>query len=159
MAIFVPGIRCPVCGRDIKAADDAAMFPPFVSNRADPLYLFNDAVVHMSCFREHRLAEAAQARLEVHREMTNPKNRTCLICGEQITEPDDYLAFGHLVGDPKHPLYSLNYAQFHRSCVGRWPAFADVIDNLEALDRSGEWKGDALKRLIKELRLIRSGAS
>ena len=153
MAIFVPGIRCSLCGRAIQSADDAVMFSPFVSNQADPLYVFNDAVVHVACFREHPLAEAARARYEEVRERTNPKNRLCFVCGEQITNPDDYLAFGHLVDDPKHPLHSLNYAQFHRSCLGSWSALSDTIRNLETLDHSGTWKGDALKRLIKELRL------
>lgn len=129
------------------------MFPPFVSNQADPLFVFHDAAVHADCFRKHPLAEAAQARYEELRERTNPKNRPCFICGAQITNPDDYLAFGHLVDDPKHPLHAFNYAQFHRSCLGNWSGLADVLRDLEALDRSGTWKGDALKRLIKEIRL------
>lgn len=135
------------------------MFPPFVGNQADPLYVFNDAAVHATCFRKHPLAEAAQARYEELRERTSPRNRTCLICDERISNPDDYLAFGHLVDDTKHTLHSLNYAQFHRSCLSSWSALADVLRNLETLDQSGTWKGDALKRLIKDLRLARSGVS
>ena len=151
MAIYIPGIRCSLCGRVIPAGDDAVMFPPFVSNQADPLYVFNDGVFHVACFGGHALAEAAQARYEEHRERTKPGNRSCFVCGEQITNPDDYLAFGHLVDTPKHPLHSLNYSQFHRSCLGSWSALSDAIRNLEALDQSGTWKGNALKRLIKEL--------
>ena len=135
------------------------MFAPFVGNEADPLFVFSDAAVHVGCFRKHPLAEAVQARYEELRERTNPKNRSCFVCGEQITNPDDYLAFGHLVDDPKHPLHSLNYAQFHRSCLGSWPALSDAIRNLESLDQAGTWKGDALKRLIKELRLAHSSVS
>jgi hypothetical protein len=151
--MFVPGTRCPLCGQGIQSASDAVMFSPFVSNQADPLFVFNDATVLAGCFRKHPLGETAQARYEELRERTNPTNRSCFVCGSQITNPDDYLAFGHLVDDPKHPLHSFNYAQFHRSCLGHWSALADVLRYLEALDQSGTWKGDALKRLIKELRV------
>ena len=152
MAIFVAGTRCPLCGQAIQSVVDAVMFPPFVSNQADPLFVFNDAAIHAACFRNHPLADVAQARYEELRDRTDPKNRPCFVCGAQITDPDDYLGLGHIVDDPKQQLHKFNYAQFHRSCVGGWSALADLLRDLEALDASGKWKGDALKRVIRELR-------
>jgi hypothetical protein len=149
--MFIPGIPCPLCSKAIQSASDAIGFSPFVSNAADPLFVFNDAAVHVECFHKHPLAKAAQVRYEEVR--TRAKDRACFVCGAQIMSPDDYLAFGYLLDDLKHPLYPLNYAQFHRSCLGTWSALPEAIRNLEALNNSVTWKGDALTRLIKELHL------
>lgn len=145
-------MRCVISGRTIGSVDDAVMFPPFVSNQADPLFVFSDAVVHAEAFRRHPLAAAAQARYEETRQRTGPGKRICFSCERQIVDPDDHLAAGFLIDDESHPLYRFNYAQFHRSCLAEWPELSSLVRNLEEFDQSGAWKGDGLKWLIKELR-------
>jgi hypothetical protein len=126
------------------------MFSPFVVNQADALYVFNDAAVHAACFNKHPLAAQARSRHEEFRRQS--QNRQCSVCAKQITNPDEWIGLGHLVDNPDHPLHRFNYAQFHRSCLGRWSVLPEVIRNLEALEQSGTWKGDVLKWLVKELR-------
>lgn len=151
MAIFVPGMRCAISGRTINSASEAVAFPPFVANEADPLYVFSDAVVHAEVFRTHPLAAEIQGRLEEARQRTAPGSRRCLICGQLVTDPDNYLGLGHLVEDRAHPLYRFNYAHFHRSCLAARSGLPDLMRELDELDQSGAWKGDGLKRLMSAL--------
>ena len=148
MATFVPGMKCAISGRPITDIKEAVVFPAFVSNEGDPLYVFSDAIVHAAAFRTHPLAAAAQARYEEARRRSAPDKRHCLICSRLIVDPDDYLGLGHLVDDQNHALYRFNYAHFHRSCLAEWDRWRQLVSDLEALNQSGSWKGDALKRLI-----------
>jgi hypothetical protein len=152
MAIFVPGMRCAISGRPIASAGEAVVFSAFVANEADSLYRFSDAVVHGDAFRAHPLAGLVQARFEEARRRAAPASRLCLICGELIKRPDDYVGLGYLVDDPEHPLHRFNYAHFHRSHLAGWPKLSGLIAELVRLDASGAWKGDALKRVIGVLR-------
>jgi hypothetical protein len=151
VAIFIPGARCPISGMVIESSKDAVLFPPFVGNKADPLYVFSDAVIHVDAFRAHPLAAKVEARLAEARDRSGPGKRPCFVCGTQILDHHDYLGLGHLVEDASHPLWSYNYAHFHRHCVFAWPKTSELVAELAALDQSGAWEGDVLKRLIDEL--------
>jgi hypothetical protein len=60
MAIYIEGeTRCMICGEAINERSDAILFPSFVMNEKDPLYVFNDAVVHETCFKNHQDANKA----------------------------------------------------------------------------------------------------
>src|SRR5262245_10041936 len=97
MALFIPGMHCAISGKTIRRIEDAVLFPPFISNEADPLFIFSDAVVDRETFLKHPLAAEAQKRLEEGQARTAPDKRRCLICGELITHPDDYVGLGYLV--------------------------------------------------------------
>jgi hypothetical protein len=152
MAMFISGMRCVISGRPIASAIEAVAFPPFVANEADPLHVFSDAVVHADVFRTHPLAAQAQARLEEARRRTAPGNRRCLICGQLITDPDNYFGLGYLIDDPGHPLFQFNYAHFHSSHLANWVELPALITEIDTLDKSGAWQGDGLKRLMSVLR-------
>jgi DNA-directed RNA polymerase subunit N (RpoN/RPB10) len=154
MATFIPGMRCAISGRVIGSASEAVAFPPFVANESDPLYIFSDAVIHADVFRTHALAADAQSRLEEARQRTAPSNRRCFICGQLITDPDNYFGLGYLVESRASPLSRFNYAHFHRSCLATWQGLPELIADIEQLDSSGAWKGEALKRLIAALRAV-----
>ena len=154
MATYIAGMRCAISGRLIESVKEAVAFPPFVANEADPLYVFSDAVVHADVFRTHPLAADAQARVEEARQRTAPSNRRCFICNQPITDPDNYMGLGYLVGDRSSPLSRFNYAHFHRSCLATWQGLSELIREIEKLDSSGAWKGEALKRSIASLRSV-----
>jgi hypothetical protein len=154
MAIFIPGMRCALSGRTVASREELVAFPAFVANEADPLFVFSDAVIHIDAFRQHPLAEAAQARLEEGLQRTPPRNRRCLACANQILDVNDYVGVGHLTPDREQPLYRFNYAQFHRTCLSSWPGRANLVAALDLLEQSGTWRGGALKRTIHQLREI-----
>lgn len=152
MAIFVPGIRCSISGREISSAEEAVLFPAFVANEADPLYIFSDAVIHKEIFDTHPLSASANARLAEVACRALPANRRCRICKKLVENPDDFIGLGHLVAVEDHPLHEWNYACFHRSCLVGWSDRERLVGLLEALDKSGNWRGAGLRRLIKMLR-------
>jgi hypothetical protein len=155
MAIFIPGMSCSISGEKIQSASDAVMFPAFVSNEADPVHVFSDAVIRADVFNAHPLATVAQARYEEFRRRTSPQARSCSICGQRITDPENYLALGYLVDAPGHCLHRHNYAHFHRTCLATWSGLSPLVHALEDLNRSGAWKGDALRRSIEDLASLR----
>jgi hypothetical protein len=144
-------MACVLSGRPINSASEAVMFPPFVANEADPLHVFSDAVIHAEAFRAHPLAAAAQARYDEARVRLAPANRQCLICGQVVVDPEDYLGLGHLTESPAHPLYRFNYGHFHMSHLPGWEHLNFLISELAKLDRSRGWRGDALKHSIAVL--------
>jgi hypothetical protein len=154
MAIVIPGVRCAISGRPIGSVKDAVAFPAFIANEADPLHIFSDAVMHADVFRTHPLAAQVQARFEEARQHVAPNSRRCFVCTELITDPDNYIGLGHLVESRSSPLDRFNYAHFHRSCLATWPGLPQLVAELEKLDSSGGWKGDALKRLIMSLQAV-----
>lgn len=156
MAIFVPGMRCSISGQLIDSASDAVMFPAFVANEADPLHVFSDAVIKKQVFELHPLAAEAQARYAELERSTRPQARSCFVCGRHIADPDNYIGLGHLVSAPANRLYRYNYAHFHRTCLASWSELPSLISALEGLDRSGTWRGDALRNVIEDLASVRA---
>lgn len=103
MAIFIPGITCLLCGKPVLSAAEAVTFCPFVGDRADPLFVFSDAVVHVSCFARHPLsAEATRWHDEAlrHRKVAD---QPCSACGRPVVDPDDFFATGLLTRAPDNP--------------------------------------------------------
>ena len=153
MAIVIEGkTLCGICEKTIEAGQRIIAFPAFAPNELDPLRVFNDAAFHEECFYRHPLAEKALARKEKLFERTGPGHRFCLICGRDITNPDEYMIFGHLTDDETHALYQYNYAQFHRSCLSHWSELPYIYAQFEKLKESGTWRGKALEWLLSELK-------
>ncbi len=156
MAIFIPGSKCAITGRPIEMARDATMFPSFISNKNDPLYIFNDAIVCTVEFHKHPLSRKALARYNEYIEKNSPERRICYICNKPILFADEYLGLGHLTDESSNPLHQFNYAHFHRSCLIKWTGLPKLIHDIEIMDQSGEWGGDSLKFLLKDIRNLNS---
>lgn len=69
MAIFIPGMKCPLCKNPITAEEGRRLFPPFVTDPRDPLFVFHDATVHEACFARHPLSK------DVERATTSARGR------------------------------------------------------------------------------------
>jgi hypothetical protein len=135
------------------------VFPLFVANENDPLFLFNEAVVHLSCFSSHPLADEAEARLSLLRTMYEPANRVSFISGKPfldssgklLIDPDDYFGFGFITSDVSDPLYEFNLKQCRKPELAKWPQKTWLVTELRRLNNSGQWKGCGLTRMIKEI--------
>jgi hypothetical protein len=130
--------------------DRPAMFPPFVGNAKDPLFLFSDGVFHQQCFVIHPLARDVQARLSDLRERTGPGHRTCAVCSEEIRNADEYVGFGFIASEPE-TVRRLNYLQFHRGHLRDWDELAAAHETLTVLLKSGDWEGPGVGKLVGEL--------
>jgi hypothetical protein len=113
VALILEGkTTCPICGKVLKTGEEIMGFPAFVSNQADPLLLFNDAGFHKDCVLAHALWPTLNWRMREYDEKTGPGHRKGLVCGEEITHPDEYFGLGHLTDNPAHALFQFNYAHF-----------------------------------------------
>jgi predicted nucleic acid-binding Zn ribbon protein len=151
MAIFVPGIPCPVCGKPILATDEKVMFSPFVANEADPMFLFSDGVFHEKCFHWHPLAATVEFYYHQFTAQNKMANRKCLVCHEAINDPNDYLAFACLTSDSSNSLFPYNFARFHRSCLNRWPELPNITGILKDQFASGVSKGKGMEWVLRIL--------
>lgn len=158
MAVFVEGMACTLCGKPMHGGQDLVAFESFVPNLLDPIAAFNDGVFHVACFRAHPLADQAVARSNEVQERALDRPPRCAICERTIGDPDDYLAFGHLIADQTHPLFPYNYLQVHLSCLQDWPETPRVQKLLEDLQRSGAWEGPALTNLLAQMEKAQSGS-
>jgi hypothetical protein len=153
MAIVILGkTPCLLCGEVIREGQEVVAFPLITSNELDPLWKLSDGAFHAECFRRHPQAGKATARYVEIQERTGPGHRYCIVCGGEVTQPDQYFTLGHLTDDRRHPLYQHNYSQFHRACLANWTDLEQVSDQLEVFERSGAWRGEALGWILDILR-------
>jgi hypothetical protein len=152
MAVFIVGRTCcPLCERVIKEGEDIISFSPFVANQLDPLWIFSDGVFHADCFHREPLSHKALERYQEIRRRLGPGNRFCVVCEEEIKDPDNYFTLGYLTEDESEPLYKYNYTQVHRSCLSNWPELSRVFAEIDKFNISGKWEGDALDRILADL--------
>jgi hypothetical protein len=142
---------CSLCGKVLHHEQKVVSFPPFVHNERDPLLLFHDAAFHEDCFSKHHFADRVLRRVTEMQQRIGPGNRACVVCSNQVKDPDDYFALGHLTDDEKHALFKYNYLQAHRSCLAKWPELPFLCRELERLNKSDTWGGKVLERLVTEL--------
>lgn len=153
MAIILTGqTRCGLCNELIEESDPTVAFPAFIVNEADPLFLFSDAAFHESCFLKHPLSKEVMQLYNKWLSETGPGNRKCAVCGEEITDPDDYVLIDHLTHQPSSPSFKYNFTHLHRSHLNDWPDRLDLIDLLEGHADLEDWKGEYLKDLVATLK-------
>jgi hypothetical protein len=152
MAILLRGTTtCPICGRVIEAEDDAVTFPHFILNEKDPLFALSDAACHAACLKANPLGVAMLAAADGYYKNTGPGKRVCVVCGEQVLNPNDYLLIGYL-GDPSVvPLGKFNYTHLHKSHIGDWKQVDEFLTLAKAALASGQWRGNALAEIIREI--------
>lgn len=152
MSLLIHGMtRCPVCGLVIEEGQRAVSFPAFVWNEADPLAIFNDASLHQQCFQAHPLREQMETAVAELEAKVGSGRRRCVVCTQEVTDPNDYLLVPRLTSDRSDPLARFSFTHLHRSHVRQWQELGELLSRLSELHTSGIWKGDGLRFLIKEL--------
>jgi hypothetical protein len=144
MAVFVPGMKCTLCGLPMSAGDETVLFPPFVANRHDPLFKFSDAAVHALCLERDPLGSLASELRSAASRNADVSRRRCEACGELVSSPDDYVGFGLLTSNPASVLFPFNFVHLHRTHVGRWSRFQEFSRAIAALQESEGWEGPRL---------------
>jgi hypothetical protein len=70
MAIFVPGMKCPLCNQAIARDQARRLFPPFVKDERDPLFVFHDATVHDDCYVRDPRFQAVERAMAIRKRST-----------------------------------------------------------------------------------------
>jgi len=150
MALLFRGkTQCSLCNNIIQPEDDVVAFSAFVSNVRDPLMIFYDAAFHAACFHRHPLAQRALQR--VH-EQQQRYDKICVVCQQSIVHYSEYVTFGHLTDDTRHPLYPYNYLQFHRVHLPAFPDLRHIHTLLGELQSSGVWEGPGLLAIMEDIK-------
>jgi hypothetical protein len=135
----------------IEGADEAVMFPHVVSNEKDPLYALSDSSGHSACVNANPLGLAMLAVADEYYKKAGPGKRTCVACGEQVLNPDDYLVIGYLGNPSTSQLGNFNYTHLHKSHIRDWKQADAFLTLARVAVGSGEWQGDALTNIIREI--------
>jgi hypothetical protein len=133
--------------------DDVVSFPPLFYNQRDPAWVLNDAGVHRACLVEHGLAHRALQKLQDFADHRG-RPKVCVVCGQSITDPDDYFSTGPLSDGPDDPLQAVSWIEAHLSDLPRWEGTPELVRVLEESSRSSEWEGDVLERLVARVRSV-----
>jgi hypothetical protein len=141
MTLLTPGTICPLCSRTIDAGEEVIGFSAFVANRLDPLYLFHDAAFHRDCFDKDPRSAAVLQRYEEVRCHGGPGNRQCVVCRQEVLDPQDAFSTSFLTDDPASPVFPYNYVFLHRSHFAQWTQAEDFRRCIEAFQSSPAWDG------------------
>jgi len=150
LAILIRGKTvCRLCGQVISTGDDVATFAAFISNKLDPLLVFDDGAFHEACFSRHPLADEALGRFAEYAEQT--KQRKCAVCGAEFIDLHDFVQVGHLSDSPSDPLRAFNYLCFHRTHLPAWPHRQLLYRELSARLSSGKLRSPGYDVLLAAL--------
>ena len=152
MALLIFGKTvCPLCDRVIKSGESTHSFPAFVVNEKDPCFIFSDCAFHEECVRQHKLGAYATQRVEGWVSKVGPGKRKCVVCQNEVTNPDDYLLVEHLSDDANDPLRAFNYTHLHKSCLPKWKSRDYFVGLVNKVIASGRWQGGYLAHLLNEI--------
>lgn len=154
MAIHIEGSTCPICHKPLAPGADITLFPAFVINTNDPLYIFNDTAIHKQCVDRHPHGRDATWARNEFLSYTRPSFRRCALCDEIVKSPDNYIATGYLTCAKSSPLYRFNFLQFHRTCLSRWPELRQLKEAIASELQSKRWQGPSLQDFLHELNAI-----
>ena len=140
MAIFVPGMKCPLCNNPITREQARRLFPPFVKNSLDPLCLFHDATVHEDCLLRDPRRDALEAVMAL-RARARRLPKTCIVCHEPIGHTKDCFSTEYLTSDPSNALYAYNYINIHRDHLEQWDRWDEFARLATLLQASDAWNG------------------
>ena len=150
MALVNNKSECALCGKTINTHHKYIAFPAFVGNTIDPLFILNDAIVHEKCFESFAYYKEMQKIQEIM-DSVRKRGYTCMVCKEQIINPDELISFGYITYDQEDPLFELNYKFVHKTCIHNREVFFEYIDRLQQLRDVKKWVGTGIQYLIDEL--------
>ncbi|SHM01375.1 hypothetical protein [Chitinophaga sp. CF418] len=141
MAIVFEGLsQCPLCGQILDSSKEFMLTPPLTSNTKDPLFVFGDAGLHISCLNKHPLKESLLYHIERGDKVRVAANYICAVDGKLISVPEDILAFGMLTSDLNEPLAEFNFIILNRNNRYKWNKRGEFISLVEEFIRSGKWE-------------------
>jgi hypothetical protein len=150
--MFMYGMPCSLCTKPMNTDHTVVSFWIFITNQADPLFIFNDASFHDACFNQHPLAARARARYAEWHAHNPPGPKVCVVCETPIRTPDEFFTWGYLTDIPTHPLRRWNYAKFHSACLPQWPYLRNVSTYLHEEHHTGRWTGSGVVSLLADIR-------
>jgi len=156
MAIIFEGLsKCVLCRQTLDSINEIMAAPPLTSNTKDPLFVFSDAGMHITCLNGHPLKESLLYNIQQGDKIRGAANAICIVDGKLITHPDDFLTTGMLTSDLNEPLAAFNFIILNRNNKYRWDKRNEFISLVNEFIQSGKWESfgsfNYLEYLLKEL--------
>lgn len=144
--VFEGKSKCPFCNSVLDKNKPYKMFPSFLLNIKDPLYIFNDATVHEECLEKHLLKDKIFEFIR----STPLSEEVCHIGGNKIAQ-NDIIYFGCLTTE-NNELSEFNFLTFDRNNIFKWKDRERFIAIAQRYIEKGIWEDvyGALNRLIDE---------
>jgi hypothetical protein len=143
--VIIGKTQCIICRINIMEGDEFVALPPFLSNRRHPLYKFNDSAFHLKCLSRDPLADQALILSEEIREQGGPGHRLCVVCKEEILDPDDYFGVGFLTSERIGPLFEFNHLHFHKTHFNDWERSNEFRHKVLEFLASVDWEGPIVR--------------
>lgn len=135
MAIIFEGqSTCPICNSALDKNKPYTMFPPFLPNIKDPLYIFNDAAVYEECLEKHPFGN----RIFKFIKFIPLSKRTCHVGGNKIAQ-NDIIYFGCLTTEDDE-LSEFNFLAFDRNNITKWKDRERFVTVANQYIKDGKWE-------------------
>ncbi len=113
-------------------------FPAFVANSADLMFKYSDVVVPIDSLS----TEEGQRAIKLSEEcLLNIKfeNKICIVGGNRIINPDDYLFIPLLTSNEDEDLYQFNFLAFDKNNIAQWDRREEFIEVAKQFKKEGKW--------------------
>jgi len=120
-------------------------------NEIDPLYPLSDTAGHLTCLSNDPLGRSMLAASEKFLASTGPGKRTCVVCGEEVRDPENYFLIGYLADPACDPFSKFNCTHLHKSHILKWKQADEFLSLARAALIEGKWRGSALTEIIQEI--------
>jgi hypothetical protein len=156
MAIVFEGLtKCVLCSEVLDTAKEYTMFPPFISNTKDLLYILNDSGVHAECLSKFPYGAKAILLSEKHLKNLPLKSAKCGVDCSTIDNPENIITIDVLTSDEAEELYLYNCLVLNKQNLAKWPDRLEFLRLANEFIKQGKWGSlgsfNYLEYLIKAL--------
>ena len=143
MALFLEGqTTCPICNKIIIDTAEAVLFPAFIPNIKDDMYLFSDSTVHEYCLINHRLGTKAIVYRDFFLKGIPSISSVCIVDNKIIKNPKDILFLGLLTSNDNEKLAKYNFVTLNKKNVFQWDFRDYFIEVSTSFLQEGKWKSE-----------------
>ncbi|WP_295117600.1 hypothetical protein [uncultured Chitinophaga sp.] len=142
MAIVFEGFtKCPLCNAVLDKTKEYILFPTFINNKKDALFIFSDNGMHIQCLDQHPLRKTAYLYLRKYNDYLQLLKSGFSTSGEIIGNPANMITFGLLTSDSTEDLFRYNFLILDKATVGEWGLKSEFIAIVNLFNASGKWDG------------------
>lgn len=137
--VFINITVCSLCNSELKESEKIYSFPAFAANAGDPMFEYNDQAFHLDCLKDDSQGQKAIKLAEKFLFHTRTANRICVVSGNRIMNPNDYLFIPLLTSNAKEKMYDFNFLTFDRSNTKDWERRQEFLSVAKQFRDDGKW--------------------
>jgi hypothetical protein len=139
--IFENHSKCSLCEQVLNNSNQYILYPPFMNNTKDKLFIFSDSGVHLECLTKNKFGNISLLFRKKYYESMPSINSICNIDGNLIKYPTDIISFGLLTSDITEELFEFNFWTVNKKNLAQWDSREKFKNSLKKFDEENKWKG------------------